>query len=118
MSLRSVRPSRPLATRSIASRTHTRTPTCRPPARPSRSPTGDARAHTFDVKVMADDPEGQLKPGMFAQVAIVTAQRNDALLVPNAAVIQQGPSARVFVVANGKAAARPVKVGVSDATNT
>ena len=82
------------------------------------APTGDARAHTFDVKVLAEDPQSQLKPGMFAQVGVIVAQKPNAVLVPNAAVAQQSRGSLVFAVVNGKASQRLVKVGVTDATNT
>ncbi len=82
------------------------------------APVGDARAHTFDVKVFAEDRESLLKPGMFAQVTVIAATKPNAILVPTASIVQQGNISRVFVVANGKAAARTVKLGIADATNT
>ena len=82
------------------------------------APQGDARAHTFDVKVLMDDPDGQLRPGMFAQLAIILAQRSDAIQVPTSAIVAQGQTSRVFVVVDGKAVGRAVRLGVSDGTNT
>jgi HlyD family secretion protein len=82
------------------------------------APLGDARAHTFDVKVFAEDREGLLKPGMFAQVSVIAATKANAILVPTAAIVQQGNVSRVFVVQNGKASAKTVKLGIADATNT
>ena len=82
------------------------------------APTGDARAHTFDVKVFADDPGAQLKPGMFAQVGVIVAQKPNTILVPNAAITQQARGSVLFVAANGKASQRVVKVGVTDAANS
>ena len=82
------------------------------------APLGDARAHTFDVTLIAEDPAQQLQPGMFAEVQIVVATRPDAILVPTAAVVQQGGSARLFVVTDGEARATPVQVGLADADNT
>ncbi|MGE3857079.1 MAG: efflux RND transporter periplasmic adaptor subunit, partial [Dehalococcoidia bacterium] len=82
------------------------------------APLGDARAHTFDVTVFAEDPQNQLKPGMFAQVNVVAATKPNAILVPTASIVQQGTNSRVFVVANGKASAKTVKTGIADATST
>ena len=82
------------------------------------APAGDARAHTFDVKVQVADPDNQLKAGMFAQVSIIVAQKADALLVPSAGIQQQIRGTTLFVVANGKAALKVVKVGVTDETNS
>ncbi|MBF0283197.1 MAG: efflux RND transporter periplasmic adaptor subunit [Magnetococcales bacterium] len=41
---------------------------------------------TYDVVVAVDNPEQRLLPGMTAYVTIVTAERSEALLVPNAAL--------------------------------
>lgn len=84
----------------------------------SVAPTGDPRAHTFEVKVFAQDPESQLLPGMFAEVTMVTAQKASALLVPSSAIVTQGQSKAVALVVDGKATFRAVQIGVSDATNT
>ena len=82
------------------------------------APIGDARAHTFDVKVFAEDRESLLKPGMFAQVSVIAATKPNAVLIPTASIMQQGNTSRVFVVVNGKAAAKTVKLGIADTTNT
>ena len=82
------------------------------------APLGDARAHTFNVKVIADDREGLLKPGMFAQVNVIAATKPNAILVPTASIVTQGQTSRVFVIVNGKAAAKTVKLGIADTTST
>ncbi len=82
------------------------------------APIGDARAHTFDVKVVAEDPRNELRPGMFAEVNVIAATKPNAILVPTSSIVTQGPTARVFIVVNGKAAAKTVKLGIADATST
>lgn len=79
----------------------------------SIAPTGDARTHTFELKVRPDDPEGVLRSGMYAAVTLVTAAKDSALLVPAAAVTTQpdGKSS-VLTIKDGKAVLRPVKVGI------
>src|SRR5439155_15519001 len=81
------------------------------------APAGDARAHTFDVTIIPDDTSGQLLPGMFLQVQITAADKQDALLVPREAVLQNATGANVFVAQDGQAASRPVLVGLSDQTS-
>jgi membrane fusion protein (multidrug efflux system) len=81
------------------------------------APTGDPRAHTFDVKIVPDTQDPRLLPGMFAQVQIVAAQKNDALLVPKEAIVQQGNQQIVFVANNGKAVATPVQTGMTNDTS-
>jgi len=83
----------------------------------SVAPTGDPRAHTFEVKVFAQDPEAQLLPGMFAEVTMVTADKAGVLIVPASAIVTQGQTKAVVMVADGKAAFRPVQAGVSDSAN-
>lgn len=84
----------------------------------SVAPTGDARTHTFEIKVRADDPERLLKPGMYAAVTIVTAQKDAALLVPAQAMTTttDGKPA-VLVIKENKAALRPVKTGLTSTDN-
>jgi RND family efflux transporter MFP subunit len=82
------------------------------------APTGDARAHTFDVTIIPDVSDGRLMPGMFAQVRVTAVERGAATLVPKEAVVQQDGAAIVYVVANNRAQARVVQVGVSDDKST
>src|SRR5262249_38235295 len=80
-------------------------------------PVGDPKAHTFDVKILPDNQDGRLLPGMFAQVQVTTASSGDAVLVPVGALVQQGNNSVVFVAANGRASARTVQAGIQDGTN-
>lgn len=84
----------------------------------SVAPTGDARTHTFEVKVRAEDPERLLRPGMYAAVTLVTASKDGALLVPAQALTTQldGRPA-LLVIKDGKAALRPVRVGLRNTEN-
>ncbi|WP_083775059.1 efflux RND transporter periplasmic adaptor subunit [Sideroxydans lithotrophicus] len=50
------------------------------------NPTTQQNVVTYDVVVSVDNLDQALMPGMTAYVNIVVAQRNDALLVPNAAL--------------------------------
>lgn len=84
----------------------------------SISPLGDARAHTFDVRIFLEDPTQQLRAGMFTQANVIAASKPNAVLVPNGAITQQGRGSVVFVVVDGKAAQRIVRLGVVDETNS
>jgi membrane fusion protein (multidrug efflux system) len=79
------------------------------------SPTVDAATATFKVTLEVNDPEGDLKPGMFSRVGIVFERRTDSLTIPRVALIDTDGSANVFVVNAGKAEQRPVKTGLSNA---
>jgi RND family efflux transporter MFP subunit len=81
------------------------------------APTGDARAHTFDAKIVPATQDQRLLPGMFAQVQVVADQKPDAIVVAREAIVRQGTSSVVFVNNNGKAEQRQVQTGLSDNTN-
>jgi len=64
----------------------------------------------FLVKVVFDDPPGGLRSGMSAEVNIVAGQHDGALLAETSAISEDG----VWIVEDGHASRRPVKVGVRD----
>ena len=45
------------------------------------SPTLDPANRSADVEIVIDNADLRLKPGMFAKVALILRQRDDALLV-------------------------------------
>lgn len=70
------------------------------------------RAGTRDVLVEAsvDNTDGALKPGMFATVEVVTAE-TPMPVIPRSATRQSGNLTHVFVVVEGRANERVVKLG-------
>lgn len=80
----------------------------------SVSPSLDPRTRAVTAKIRVDDPESRLKPGMFAQVGMVAASRDSALLVPKRAVLERNQRQLVFVVVDGTAALREIKAGLTD----
>lgn len=79
------------------------------------APTIDSQTATFKVTLQVADSAAELKPGMFARVAIVFERKTDALAVPRAALLDADGESRLFVVENGKARQRVVRTGLSDA---
>ena len=90
----------------------------------------------FKVKVQFDNPDDRLRPGMTAQVSIITTTSGSALSVPIQSVVERVPPALaksktgtddedenapkskyVFIVKNGKVKMTEVKTGVSDTTH-
>lgn len=71
----------------------------------------NAETRTALVRVHFDNPDGHLKPGMFAQMEIVTRPRRETLLIPREALIRTGSQARV-VLALGEGRFKSVAVGV------
>jgi membrane fusion protein, multidrug efflux system len=58
------------------------------------------------------NPDGALVPGAFADVELVIAEVEDALVVPSLAVIPELGGTKVFVLEDGKAQPRPVETGI------
>lgn len=75
------------------------------------SPTVDPKTGTFKVTVAVADPTRHLKPGMFGRIDITYDVRNNTLLVPRAAVLQEDAESAVFVVKEGVAVRRTVTTG-------
>src|SRR5436309_7692830 len=90
----------------------------------------------FKVKVQFDNPDDRLRPGMTAQVSIITTTSGSALSVPIQSVVERVPPALaksktgtededekapkskyIFVVKDGKVKMTEVKTGVSDSTH-
>ncbi len=81
---------------------------------------------TYDVVITVDNRELKLKPGMTANVTIVTAQKDDALRVPNGALRFRMPNlpldkkaTRVWVLdRNGQPRQVDVTTGIVDSLST
>ena len=69
----------------------------------------DANGRSLLVRARLANPGGVLKSGLFARTRIVFAQRENALVVPEEALVPQGGKQYIFKVvdgANGKVAQR------------
>jgi len=78
------------------------------------SPYVDAATATFQVRIRVTETGGLLRPGMFARVAIIYERKPDALQIPRTALLDGDGPPKVFVVKDGKAAERPVQLGLSN----
>lgn len=77
------------------------------------SPVIDPATGTFKVTVEVADASQQLKPGMFGRISVVYDRHADALLVPRAAIVDADTESAVFVVTDGVAHRREVRIGYS-----
>lgn len=57
----------------------------------------DPQTNTTEAEIEIDNPDGALKPGMFADVAITYRTEPTALLVPTSAVVESESESYVFV---------------------
>jgi membrane fusion protein (multidrug efflux system) len=78
------------------------------------NPVVDASTGTVKVTVAMVASQRELKPGMFGRVEILYDRRDSATLVPKDAVLTEDAAQTVFVVNDGKAQRRPIRVGYSD----
>jgi len=60
--------------------------------------TVDPVTHRVPVRATMANPDGKLKPEMFANFSIITSGQSDSLAVPEEAVVREGDAARVWVV--------------------
>jgi RND family efflux transporter MFP subunit len=74
----------------------------------------DESTKTMLVEADLPNPELELRPGMYATVAIGVERHEGVLLLPVGAVLMEKAGASVFVNDGGKAKKAPVKAGFND----
>ena len=76
------------------------------------NPRVDATGRSLELRARIDNSGGSLRPGMFARVRVILGERNDALLIPEEAVVPQGDDFYVFRVIDreGQTVAQRVRV--------
>jgi membrane fusion protein (multidrug efflux system) len=63
------------------------------------------------VRALLPNKDQRLRPGLFARVTVLLQLKEDALSVPEQAIVPQGDSQYVFRIINGKAALTKVVIG-------
>lgn len=74
-------------------------------------PLVDPNGRAVVCRALLPNNQGKLRPGMFARVRLVFGTREDALMIPEQAVVT-GNKTTVFVVNEGKVSEVPVRLGV------
>ena len=74
-------------------------------------PVVDVNGRAVKLRAKVPNADLVLKPGLFARITIVVDKRDDALLVPETAVVPDGLGKTVFIIENGKAKRVPVELG-------
>ena len=75
------------------------------------NPLIDAAGRSVVIRAMVRNPDTSLRPGMFARVRLITRDAQDALVLPEQALVPQGDQQFVFRVVDGKAVRAKVEVG-------
>lgn len=96
-------------------------------------PTVDPATRTVTAEIIVDNKNLELRPGMYAKVNIVTQTAEDAILIPNHAIIEntfrkwlggEVSNAEIvvtkscYIVKDGKAVKVDLKTGITDEVNT
>ena len=76
------------------------------------SPTIDTRNGTFRATAIIDNEQGALVPGMFARFTIAYEMHEDALLIPETALVKEDDQTAVYVVTDGEVARRVIETGI------
>ena len=78
------------------------------------SPTLQAARRTASVEVRIDNPEGRLRPGMFAKVTVPIKVHTDALLIPRVSLIENvnTKTQNIFVIEENVSRRRAVEIGL------
>lgn len=75
-------------------------------------PAVDEQTRTVLLRARVPNPGVKLKPGMFARVVLVLETRENALLVPEQALVPQGNDRFVYRLADGKAVLTKIEMGL------
>jgi membrane fusion protein, multidrug efflux system len=75
------------------------------------NPLIDAAGRAVVIRAMVRNPDTSLRPGMFARVRLITRNAQDALVLPEQALVPQGDQQFVFRIQDGKAVRTKVDVG-------
>jgi len=80
----------------------------------SVSPTPDPRSQNYPVRIEIANDDAVLKAGMFARAEIAIEKKENVILVPTMAVLDENGVKYVYVVENGKAKKIEVETGLDD----
>lgn len=71
----------------------------------------DVAGRSLLVRAMVPNTDQRLRPGLFARVTVLLQLKEDALSVPEQAIVPQGDSQFVFKIVDGKAKLTKVVIG-------
>ena len=75
-------------------------------------PVVDVATRTVEIRLLADNPNQRLLPGMFARVQVVVESRSNAVVIPEAALVPSMDGFGVYAVQDGVARLRSIQLGV------
>jgi membrane fusion protein (multidrug efflux system) len=75
------------------------------------NPLIDAAGRSVVIRAIVRNADTSLRPGMFTRVNLITKDQQDALVIPEQAIVPQGDEQFVFRIVDGKAARVKVDIG-------
>jgi RND family efflux transporter MFP subunit len=78
------------------------------------APAVDPATRTLRAEISVANESGELRPGMFVDVTIVTERREDVLVIPREALAERGGRKVVFVLEGQQVSRRDVVPGLGD----
>lgn len=81
------------------------------------NPSVDPKSGTVKVTVEINKAPDEVRPGSFVDVRLVTQHHENALLIPKKALIEEAGEQYVFLINNGAALRRSVRIGFMDDEN-
>jgi RND family efflux transporter MFP subunit len=82
------------------------------------SPALDPTTRTFQATVRVENPEKNLKPGMFVKVEIVVERHDNVVVIPKDVILSRRQEKNVFVVERGVAVERRITTGIENPDET
>lgn len=80
------------------------------------NPVVDPDSRTARVTVLLSNPQGRIKPGMYARVSLEANYFPDRILVPRSAILEKDRRTMLFVYEDGRAKWRYVTTGLENDT--
>jgi membrane fusion protein, multidrug efflux system len=75
------------------------------------NPLLDANGRSIVIRAVVKNADARLRPGMFARVRLLTSDVQDAMTIPEQALLPQGEEFYVYRVADGRASRVKVEIG-------
>jgi membrane fusion protein, multidrug efflux system len=81
------------------------------------SPVISTETRTFKGKLLIDNPELLLRPGMFVKADIITASKDSTVVIPKNIIVSGNRGKSVFIVDRTNARSRRITIGIENQDN-
>jgi RND family efflux transporter MFP subunit len=78
----------------------------------------DPKTRTIRTEIDIPNPDGKLRPGLYAYATVIVEEHRNVLTIPTTAVVQDKDKTFCVTVVDGKAVRKLVETGLNDGTRT